>query len=67
VHNPISRMSELVLLFLERIFIPRHLRIPPEADVGILERLKALLRRPLVLAILAIVLVLLIILIVLGE
>jgi eukaryotic-like serine/threonine-protein kinase len=60
IHNPVLRMADRCLSFLERIFIPGHLRARPGADVAILERLIALLRRPLVLAILGVILLILI-------
>lgn len=61
--NPILRVADRLLSFFERIFIPSHLRHPPEADLAIPERLTVLLRRPLVLAILAIMLIILIVII----
>jgi eukaryotic-like serine/threonine-protein kinase len=60
IQNPFSRIADRLLSFLERIFIPGHLRIAHETDAAILERLFALLRRPLVLAILAIILAILV-------
>lgn len=59
--NPLVRASDGLLSLLERVFIPGHLRPTPEADVGLLERLIALLRRPLVLVILVVILFVLII------
>ncbi len=66
IQNPFSRAADPFLSFLERIFLPDHLRQPPGTEVAIPERLITLLRRPLVLAILAIVLVILVVLILRG-
>jgi serine/threonine protein kinase len=59
--NPFVRASEGLLSLLERIFIPGHLRTATGTEFGLVERLMALLRQPLVLVILVIILFLLII------
>jgi serine/threonine protein kinase len=61
IQNPVARLVDGVLSLLERIFIPGHLRISYDTDIAIFERMIALLRRPLVLAIIAIILVILIV------
>ena len=57
--NPMARVADQILTVLERIFIPGHLLTPFGATIGIPERVLALLRRPLVIAILAVVLAIL--------
>ena len=60
IHNPFSGVADRTLSFLEYIFLPSHLRPPPEAGVGISERLIILLRRPSVLVILVVIILIIV-------
>lgn len=59
--NQSFELADIVLSYLERIFIPAHLRPPPEADVGFTERLMVMCRQPRFLIFLALVVVILIV------